>query len=122
MQRFFRWILIIVLVVGAYVGLKVALAKFNFWRFGQDVDDISRDAVFQGRDLTKVQADIFKDAFNLGLPLALDEVHVDQAGSGFTVHAKYGVPIELDIPGRQQPIHFTTLQFNLDSEHTRLGQ
>ncbi|GEM_PF-3625763 len=122
MPRFFRWLVIVVLVVAVYLGLKVALAKFNFWRFGQDVDDISRDAVFQGRDVTLVQQDIFKDAFKMGLPLTLEQVHVEQAGSGLAVHAKYSVPVDLAIPGREAPIHFTTLRFNLDSEHTRLGQ
>jgi hypothetical protein len=84
---------IVVLVAAVTCGIRI----IPLYIHGNDIYDAMNEAANFGgiKPLEKLQADVYNRAQEVGVPLNLSEIHVDQNGPYIVIRARYKQTVDL---------------------------
>lgn len=90
--------LLTILVVGSgiFVGSKVVPEYYAYYRFQNDLENVTMAAAYSSKSETEIQDSIVARGRDYGIPLTLEQIRVRRIGSEISISVEYTV--HLDIP------------------------
>jgi Domain of unknown function (DUF4845) len=114
MKKLQALIALLVVVAGAWVGMEVVPAYFNFYQFQDAMEEEARIQSYSSKSEDDMRSTMWKKAQDLELPLSSPEsIKVERAGSTVSISTEYTVHIDV-------PVHPFDLKFAANTKNKQI--